>query len=51
MKLKREDSVSKGDMIRFPIQVINRMEEYWGEDAHVFQCVFSDCRHLLLLTA
>ena len=26
-------------MISFPIQVINRMEEYWGEDAHEFRYV------------
>ncbi|VDC05266.1 unnamed protein product [Peniophora sp. CBMAI 1063] len=35
--MRSEILVSKGDMIRFPIQVINRMEEYWGEDAHQFR--------------
>ena len=31
------NSMSKGDMITFPIQIINRMGEYWGDDAHQFR--------------
>ncbi|KZV64003.1 cytochrome P450 [Peniophora sp. CONT] len=35
--LRTEIHVSKGDMVSFPIQLINRSEEYWGEDAHQFR--------------
>ncbi|KZV73158.1 cytochrome P450 [Peniophora sp. CONT] len=35
--LRTEIHVSKGDRINFPIQIINRREEYWGEDAHQFR--------------
>ncbi|VDC05284.1 unnamed protein product [Peniophora sp. CBMAI 1063] len=36
-KIMSEIHLSKGDMVMFPIQVLNRMEEYWGDDAQQFR--------------